>query len=311
MDGASAQDAQAQHPTQGSATTTMKPRHSGPSPSPSLPSAALAEPTRLARTSSATPLQPKPVLPSPSALACPASTDAKSGTGAVSAMMNLPEQQRSRLLTSKSSSGYEGSTRHLWQRAFRKVNAVAALATARDRWVATHGEKRVGVEKHAAHRNATTRKAFRQEYKQAFGQLGVALKKQPSKRDIKTTGTQPGSPQKPVATGSTRRGKRRSGTPPVAAGASGAVRQFNSFHDLRKGMEARQTTTDKARCCATCTYRLEEAFTNSRGKAIGLCTFAVLQVVVGAVLLFSASGIPSEEDFAESVWESWTYVAGM
>lgn len=66
------------------------------------------------------------------------------------------------------------------------------------------------------------------------------------------------------------------------------------------------------RCCAKCTYRLEEAFTKPRGKAVGLCSFAALQVLLGGVLLLVTNQSLSGDggaDFPESCWEAWTYVA--
>ena len=57
---------------------------------------------------------------------------------------------------------------------------------------------------------------------------------------------------------------------------------------------------------------LEEAFTKPRGKAVGLCSFAALQVVWGALLLQATDQQSSGEsgaEFSESMWESWTYVA--
>jgi len=57
-------------------------------------------------------------------------------------------------------------------------------------------------------------------------------------------------------------------------------------------------------------YMLEELFTRPRGKTFGLVFFAVIQVVLGAVLLtFGDLGDNEGTNFMESLWESWTYVA--
>lgn len=58
-------------------------------------------------------------------------------------------------------------------------------------------------------------------------------------------------------------------------------------------------------------YLLEELFTRPRGKTCGLVSFAILQVVLGAVLLtFGDVGNGHGTDFMTSLWQSWTYVAG-
>ena len=73
------------------------------------------------------------------------------------------------------------------------------------------------------------------------------------------------------------------------------------------------------RCGQVCfnkfAYKVEELLTSSIGKAVALWLFAGLQVVLGAALLAAtkqnrdlSEGSPS---WTQSLWESWTYVAGM
>ena len=236
-----------------------------------------------------------------------------------------------------------------WRTAVRTVGAVAAL-TARERWVKQHGEKAnvLMLPLMAKRMKNLTRKAFRQEYKQEFNVAATLLRQntevlsgQGSRRgsvtgEVVSARSGRSSRWRDVLRGAGRQAVRPmplalpsgrgSGVFDESLGSqqmfsSTAVGKSTRSHGpgtARRGTETSVVPPpppDRTRrgCCGKLCYKLEESFSNSRGKAVWLSVFAACQVFFGAALLLltqtDAEG-GDDVDFAESLWESWTYVAG-
>lgn len=96
-------------------------------------------------------------------------------------------------------------------------------------------------------------------------------------------------------------------------------RSVSTLSDLPVQFAAPQPALRRRRCCKCCSqcwarslYMMEEVFASTSGKAIGLIVFAMLQILLGAVLLqIGQAGVSGwrSASFLQSLWESWTYVA--
>ena len=170
-----------------------------------------------------------------------------------------------------------------------------------------------------------TKKDMRKEYQRNYGHAGLSLslaKKRGSSRSlldqVNASSDEVPAPQRPAhpfaprpgaAESPSGRAKRPiplSGTQRRLLRANSRMTVVPDFKDKQESPVPQATSRT-----AKAYYMLEEMFTRPRGKTCGLIFFAILQVVLGAVLLtFGDLGNGNPTDFMLSLWESWTYVAG-